>query len=96
MSNNEGFTLAGVQIVSGKECIMVEESGKIGQGSFVKNSELNDEKFGCAHIGLCFSKCRASTTGSYVVLPQTFKNFIYSDVAYKKIKPNYIIKSKVT
>lgn len=32
MSSNKGFTLAGVQIVSGKEGIMVEVSGKIGQG----------------------------------------------------------------
>lgn len=32
MSNIEGFTLAGVQIVWGKEGIMVEESGKIRQG----------------------------------------------------------------
>ena len=32
MSNIEGFTLAGVQIVRGKEGMMVEKSGKIGQG----------------------------------------------------------------
>lgn len=37
--NIEEFSLVGVQTVWEKEGIMVEESGNIGWGSFVKNLE---------------------------------------------------------